>query len=330
VFGCGGDRDRTKRPLMGEIAARLADRVFVTSDNPRTEDPDQILQDVLAGIPASVQPIVLADRAIAIRAAILQAQPGDGILIAGKGHEDYQILGTEKVHFDDREQAAAALSSQTLNQELRQQAEQEAHTLAGSLGTFGFEHASQLARLIEPQFQSSDRLSSDQIHHLQQLIATLRQEISRTEAQSTPTTQPDQNHCPLLLIIDTDRPTAESIIAEAASWGLRAELTTNLAIAKYLIQQEQPQVILLDLAVSKKTTDSFNLLAELQQQMPSVPVLVSTSKEDLQHRREVVSTPCERVSYCCSCPSLQRSGRPDGISPVRVPNRSDHQAQMRL
>lgn len=110
VFGCGGDRDRTKRPLMGEIAARLADQAIVTSDNPRTEDPQQILQDVLAGIPAEAQPIVEVDRRAAIQLAIAQAKPGDTILIAGKGHEDYQILGTEKVHFDDREEAQAALS----------------------------------------------------------------------------------------------------------------------------------------------------------------------------------------------------------------------------
>jgi UDP-N-acetylmuramoyl-L-alanyl-D-glutamate--2,6-diaminopimelate ligase len=109
VFGCGGDRDRTKRPLMGKIAAELADRAVVTSDNPRTEDPQQILADVVAGIPDRTGTSVIADRAAAIRQAILDAKPGDGVLIAGKGHEDYQILGTEKIHFDDREQAQAAL-----------------------------------------------------------------------------------------------------------------------------------------------------------------------------------------------------------------------------
>ena len=109
VFGCGGDRDRTKRPKMGQIAAQLADVVIVTSDNPRTENPERILQDILAGIQSPIEPVVICDRATAIRTAILQAQPGDGILIAGKGHEDYQILGTEKIHFDDREQARTAL-----------------------------------------------------------------------------------------------------------------------------------------------------------------------------------------------------------------------------
>ncbi|HEY9800060.1 MAG TPA: UDP-N-acetylmuramoyl-L-alanyl-D-glutamate--2,6-diaminopimelate ligase [Leptolyngbyaceae cyanobacterium] len=109
VFGCGGDRDRTKRPKMGKIAAELADLAVVTSDNPRTEDPQRILNDILAGIPDTLQPLVIGDRATAIHTAILQAQPGDGVLLAGKGHEDYQILGTEKIHFDDREQARAAL-----------------------------------------------------------------------------------------------------------------------------------------------------------------------------------------------------------------------------
>lgn len=109
VFGCGGDRDRTKRPLMGEIAARLADRVIVTSDNPRTENPTRIIEDILKGIPREASPLIIPDRAQAIRTAILQAEPGDGVAIAGKGHEDYQILGTEKIHFDDREQAREAL-----------------------------------------------------------------------------------------------------------------------------------------------------------------------------------------------------------------------------
>lgn len=109
VFGCGGDRDRTKRPIMGKIASQLADVAVVTSDNPRTENPERILQDVVAGIPDTIEPIIIGDRARAIATAIKDAQPGDGVLIAGKGHEDYQILGTEKIHFDDREQARIAL-----------------------------------------------------------------------------------------------------------------------------------------------------------------------------------------------------------------------------
>ena len=112
VFGCGGDRDRTKRPQMGKIAYDLADIAIATSDNPRTEDPQRILADVVAGIPVTLPAEqVVCDRAEAIRVAIAQAESGDCVLIAGKGHEDYQILGTEKIHFDDREQAREALAS---------------------------------------------------------------------------------------------------------------------------------------------------------------------------------------------------------------------------
>ena len=117
VFGCGGDRDRTKRPLMGGIAARLADRVYVTSDNPRTEDPQRILDDVMVGVSVDIgeKPIVVeGDRHKCIQTAIFEAQSGDTILIAGKGHEDYQIIGREKIHFDDREEAQAALRLRSL------------------------------------------------------------------------------------------------------------------------------------------------------------------------------------------------------------------------
>ncbi|MDR4493925.1 MAG: UDP-N-acetylmuramoyl-L-alanyl-D-glutamate--2,6-diaminopimelate ligase [Nitrospirales bacterium] len=110
VFGCGGDRDPGKRPKMGSVAVRESDVVFLTSDNPRTENPDVILQQIEQGIRAlPVQDRcpyeVIPDRAQAIKRAIEVAKPGDFVLIAGKGHEDYQIVGTEKIHFDDREVA---------------------------------------------------------------------------------------------------------------------------------------------------------------------------------------------------------------------------------
>ena len=94
---------------MAAIAARHADRVVVTSDNPRTEDPQRILDDVVTGIPSGTDLMVEGDRAVAIASAIADAGADDLVLVAGKGHEDYQILGTEKVHFDDREEAEQAL-----------------------------------------------------------------------------------------------------------------------------------------------------------------------------------------------------------------------------
>ncbi len=124
VFGCGGDRDRTKRPIMGRAVGEQADIAMVTSDNPRTEEPKSILDMIVPGVEesglkkvteslgtASSGTVTIIDRKEAIETAIRFADPSDTILIAGKGHEDYQILGTEKIHFDDREVAAEALAS---------------------------------------------------------------------------------------------------------------------------------------------------------------------------------------------------------------------------
>ncbi|MFQ5669335.1 MAG: UDP-N-acetylmuramoyl-L-alanyl-D-glutamate--2,6-diaminopimelate ligase [Acidobacteriota bacterium] len=114
VFGCGGDRDRTKRPLMGGAAARLADRAILTTDNPRGEDPGAILDEISAGFREARGPAVLLvepDRAAAIHAAIQEARPGDVVVIAGKGHENEQILGDHRIPFDDREVVRQALRS---------------------------------------------------------------------------------------------------------------------------------------------------------------------------------------------------------------------------
>jgi UDP-N-acetylmuramoyl-L-alanyl-D-glutamate--2,6-diaminopimelate ligase len=102
VFGCGGDRDKGKRPVMGRIAAELADVVVVTSDNPRTENPEAIIDDIEQGM-GGVAHLRIPDRLTAIHTALEQARPGDTLLLAGKGHETYQVLGTEKVPFDERE-----------------------------------------------------------------------------------------------------------------------------------------------------------------------------------------------------------------------------------
>jgi UDP-N-acetylmuramoyl-L-alanyl-D-glutamate--2,6-diaminopimelate ligase len=126
IFGCGGDRDKAKRPEMGDIAARLSDLTVVTSDNPRTEPPEQIIEEILAGVhhncdrqypPGDLQHgfrgkgyTVIADRREAIRGGIMASRPGDTLLIAGKGHEPYQIIGHEKRPFDDRQEALQAMT----------------------------------------------------------------------------------------------------------------------------------------------------------------------------------------------------------------------------
>jgi UDP-N-acetylmuramoyl-L-alanyl-D-glutamate--2,6-diaminopimelate ligase len=134
VFGCGGDRDKTKRPKMGQAAAREADIAVVTSDNPRTEDPTSIVEMILEGVKREPSPLVklagleqamrghiaIVDRREAIGAAIAAARPGDVVLIAGKGHEDYQIVGKVKHHFDDREEAAKAIQKLAQDRALRQ------------------------------------------------------------------------------------------------------------------------------------------------------------------------------------------------------------------
>ena len=113
LFGCGGDRDRTKRPRMARTAEKLADAIYITSDNPRTEDPRSILDEIVAGLSAAGRgrATVDIDRRSAIRRILADAAPGDVVLLAGKGHENYQIIGLEKRHFDDVEEAILALKT---------------------------------------------------------------------------------------------------------------------------------------------------------------------------------------------------------------------------
>jgi UDP-N-acetylmuramoyl-L-alanyl-D-glutamate--2,6-diaminopimelate ligase len=109
-FGCGGDRDRTKRPRMGKIAGEMADRVYITSDNPRSEEPSSILNEIIAGLEAREKLVMVeSDRRTAIEQALADAEPEDVVLIAGKGHEDYQIIGAERHHFDDVEECERVL-----------------------------------------------------------------------------------------------------------------------------------------------------------------------------------------------------------------------------
>ena len=115
VCGCGGDRDRTKRPEMAQIAVKYATTAIFTSDNPRHEDPEAILDEMVAGLEPGARYLRLADRAEAIRTAVVLARPGDVILIAGKGHETYQLVGDVKRHFDDREEVRRDVASNIEN-----------------------------------------------------------------------------------------------------------------------------------------------------------------------------------------------------------------------
>jgi UDP-N-acetylmuramoyl-L-alanyl-D-glutamate--2,6-diaminopimelate ligase len=114
VFGCGGDRDRTKRPRMARVAEQMADRIVITSDNPRTEDPQAILDEVAAGLSPDGyrRTEIEIDRKKAIALAISRAGPGDVVLVAGKGHEKYQIVGDRRLHFDDVEVVAQLVRGQ--------------------------------------------------------------------------------------------------------------------------------------------------------------------------------------------------------------------------
>ena len=121
VFGCGGDRDRTKRPLMGAVAGRLSDVIVITSDNPRSEDPGRIIDEIQRGITPDTRkeggqpPLTIVDRRAAIAKAIEVAKPGDLVLVAGKGHEKYQVIGDKTLPFDDVAVARDALARRRTN-----------------------------------------------------------------------------------------------------------------------------------------------------------------------------------------------------------------------
>jgi len=111
LFGCGGDRDKSKRPRMAQVAEQFADAIYVTSDNPRTEDPGRIIQQIQSGFstPCPKPVFIVPDRRLAIARIIADAQPNDVVLLAGKGHENYQIIENTKYHFDDVEEALKVL-----------------------------------------------------------------------------------------------------------------------------------------------------------------------------------------------------------------------------
>lgn len=174
VFGCGGDRDRTKRPRMGRVAADLADQVVITSDNPRTEHPDAIIAEILAGVPTDAHPrlTIEPDRERAIHLAVSAAEHGDIVLIAGKGHETYQILpdphkpgATITRHFDDREVARAALRARALPVREPEPPEQSEPADSGDLDTTEIDLVDTQPTDSLPSPAPTDTQTSPTTHH---------------------------------------------------------------------------------------------------------------------------------------------------------------------
>jgi DNA-binding response OmpR family regulator len=194
------------------------------------------------------------------------------------------------------EQAVIALQQDTLSEDLRQQALAEAHTLVGSLGSFGFTLASDLSREIEQMFQVEARLNQAQKQQLSEMVMRLRQELGQASgilasrqddgvalmAQLTPIEQQ-----PRLLVVDDDAPLALALTSGATAWGMQAEVATSLAQARKAIAQTRPDVVLLDLCFPDSTESGFELLAELTTYVPPVPVVVFTAQESFADRVKV-------------------------------------------
>jgi len=186
------------------------------------------------------------------------------------------------------ERATVALLQEQLSDELRTTAEYEAHTLAGSLGTFGLGEGSRIAKKIERIFQAQS-ISTEAAAHLCQLVTALRQEIQRPEAQIM-ATEHQQETSPLLLIVDSDRLQAEELASIAQQQGIRTRVSTNLIAAREAIYRENPQVVLLDIAISPTTEESLQLITQLHKQTSSVPVLVYTTRDSLGDRLAVAKS----------------------------------------
>lgn len=194
------------------------------------------------------------------------------------------------------EQAVIALQQNTLSEDLLQQALAEAHTLVGSLGSFGFTLASDLSREIEQMFQVEARLNQSQKQQLSELVMRLRQELGQASgilatrqddgvalmAQLTPIEQQ-----PRLLVVDDDAPLALALTSGATAWGMQAEVATSLAQARKAIALTRPDVVLLDLCFPDSTESGFELLAELTTYVPAVPVVVFTAQESFADRVKV-------------------------------------------
>ncbi|AFY35273.1 response regulator [Calothrix sp. PCC 7507] len=178
---------------------------------------------------------------------------------------------------------AASLGKKVLNSEVRRQAAQEAHTLAGSLGTFGLAIGSELARKIEQLLKSDKSLTLTQTSNLHHWVKLLRQEIEAKKVSPPPTSDEQ----PLVLVIDSDFVIAEQLVKESTNWGLKVAVAANIETARTQINCKYPSVVLLDPSVSFHQDESLSLLAELSQSQPAVPVLVFTEQSDFANRLQL-------------------------------------------
>jgi DNA-binding response OmpR family regulator len=196
-----------------------------------------------------------------------------------------KFKSTYSEHFAILEQFACALTMCQLTPELKKQAKNEAHRLAGSLGIFGLVRGSQLARELEELLESHKELDADDVEQITKLVRLLKEEL-----QKTPGAELDSEkvaYSPLILIVDDDLTLAERIRIEAIAWSLRVELATDLEVARKIIAQTPPDVILLDLNFPSSTEDGLTLLAELAQRIPRIPVIALSGRGSLTDRLEV-------------------------------------------
>ncbi|MBH8565226.1 response regulator [Nostoc sp. CENA67] len=181
---------------------------------------------------------------------------------------------------------AAALTQKAFNSEVKAQALREAHTLAGSLGTFGLPEGSKIARKIEQLLKSSKTLTPSETANFQKWVKQLRQEITAKNEQTT-STAATADELPLVLVVDRNPILTEQLTQESANWGFKVNLATNLDAARNFLYREHPHVVLLDPSFSPHQEDSFSLLAELAQRKPPVPVLVFTDQTDFTSRLQL-------------------------------------------
>ncbi|MBF2022081.1 MAG: response regulator [Hydrococcus sp. C42_A2020_068] len=208
------------------------------------------------------------------------------------------------------EQVATVLLARSHDRQLQEQAEREAHTLAGALGTFGLSKGSKLARKIEQLLQIDRLWEEKETLRLHRLVKALRREIDRTSESSLSEGATQSNERPFLLVVESDRQLVQQLAKEAESWGMEAESATSLSLAREILEDRSPDVVLLEPFLSESPEESFELVAQLAHQRPPVPVLIFTDRDGLEERLEFVRSG--------GCAFLQKP-----MSPAQVLNAVD-------